>query len=140
MKFIKKIYRSMLLFLAIALSVPLSANAAIPNVSPAIVPSKEAYTSTHAYSENGTFQIHSGTLEVRKDLNYNTTPAAYYGAGEKFYYQYVVEVSDYNHYKQHRYASYVTASGLRRYVYFMVVDNYNSSNAVRKKLANYSVW
>ena len=140
MRFIKRIYRSMLLFLAIALSVPLSANAAIPNVSPPIVPSKEDYTSTRAYSENGTFQIHSGTLQVRKDLNYNTTPAAYYGAGEKFYYQYVVEVSDYNHYKKHRYASYVTASGLRRYVYFMVVDNYNSNNPVRKKLANYSVW
>ena len=75
MRFIKRIYRSMLLFLAIALSVPLSANAAIPNVSPPIVPSKEDYTSTHAYSENGTFQIHSGTLQVRKDLNYNTTPA-----------------------------------------------------------------
>ena len=41
MRFIKRIYRSMLLFLAIALSVPLSANAAIPNVSPPIVPSKE---------------------------------------------------------------------------------------------------
>lgn len=139
MKFIKKIGRSSLLILALALSFPLTANAAIPNVYPPIKPSTDAYTSTHAYAENGTFYINSGSLEVRNNLNYNAPAVANYYRGESFNYGHVVEVSDYNHYLKNRYASYVSYSGARRYVYFMTVYNFNT-NPVRQKMANYEVW
>lgn len=109
----KKILYSLLFTIILIFSLQIRANAAV------ITPSKEPDTQTTYYAESGTFYINSGALQVRNDLNYNSPAIAVYGAGESFNYDYVVEVKDYNHNFTTRFVSYVSSSGVRRYVPFM---------------------
>ena len=129
MKYIKKIISSFLFAIALVASFQISASAA------GIASSTEPDTKTTSYQEYGTFYINSGTLEVRNDLNYNSTAVATYGAGESFNYDYVVEVKDNNHDFTTRYVSYVSNSGVRRYIPFM--ERRDSGDT---PFANYTVY
>lgn len=143
MKSIKKISRLLLLLLISIFSFSIKANAAIPNTTPPIIKSSEKYASTHAYAESGTFRINSGSLEVRNDLNYGTRAVDKYYTGETFNYYYVCEVYDSNHWFKNRYASYVSNSGVRRYVYFMTIQYKDAKGTDVKsttRMANYQVW
>jgi Bacterial SH3 domain len=130
MRKIKKISYVLLLGVALLFSFQTNASAATGTL-----PTKYPYEARITwYDEIGTFRIISGSLVVRNYPGYSEPTLATYVAGESFNYDRIYEFKDTNHNYTHRYASYISYSGERRYVPFQEVRN-----GVVTRYANYIV-
>ena len=123
MKTLKKISYSLLLAFALLFSVQINVKAA-PYYPDSYITS---------YSEHGKFIIHSGQMIVRNYPGYNEPVVTTYGAGDTFYYDSIYNFNDTNHYFTNHYASYISNSGIRRYVYYG-----DTKNGVYKRVPNLS--
>lgn len=130
MKNIKKISYALLLGVTLLFSFQTNASAAT-----GVLPTKPPYEARITwYDESGSFTIHSGQMVVRNYPGFNETTIATYGPGETFYYDRIYDFYDTNHRYTHHYASYISASGVRRYVPYGTTDQ----NGVYTRMPNLS--